>query len=253
MIVLRDAVIPAGGTIPDSYARAIGSPCRALAPIGHAKRHVMQIVVNALRDSGAVRRIIAVSAGPVSQAISGVDLWLPASDEGIDNILRGLGALESSDKPAIIAASDLPFLTADAVRRFVERCSADEDLSLGIIRAESYRTAFPAAPKSQWVSLRDAGQVTIGGLFGVKPAVMFREAEYVKRVMSARKSQWRMARLLGPRLLLAWATGSLTLAGVAARGEHLLNCRAKIIQDAPVQLAFDIDTENDYTYADSCL
>lgn len=248
-----DAVIPAGGTISAEYARALGTPVRALAPLGPERRPVMQIVVDALRASDAVRRIVGIAADSVSERITGVDAWLPAGDSGPDNIRRGLLALNRPDVPALVCTSDLPLLTPDAVHDFVARCEPGADVHIGLVSASVYETAFPGAPPSQWVALRDAGPVTVGCLFGVRPELLERHASLLDQVFSARKSQAGMVKLLGPRLLWQWATKSLTLAALQARGADVLSCRVQVLRDVDPVLAFDIDDAGDYGFADARL
>ena len=253
MTALRDVVIPAGGTIPEGYARALGTPHRALAPVGPDRTPVMQVVVEALRASGVVRHIVGVAAAPVVAAISGVDQWREAGESGPGNILRGLAALDDSDAPSLVCTSDLPLLTRLDVQGFVARCEPGADVTLGIVGASAYESAFRQAPPSEWVALRDAGPVTLGCLFGLRPRLLLEREALLTGVFESRKSQWRMARLLGPRLLWQWATRALTLGALAARGETILGGHAQILRDVSPRLAFDIDTEDDYTYADTYL
>ena len=248
-----DVVIPAGGTISAEYAQAIGTNVRALAPLGPERRPVMQIVVNALRQSGIVRHIVGVAPDAMTERITGVDVWLPAGNSGPDNVRRGLTSLERPDAPALICTSDLPLLTPGAVRAFAARCDPGADVHLGLVGAPAYETAFADAPPSQWVRLRDAGPVTICCLFGVRPILLQRHQTLLDRVFSARKSQAGMVKLLGPRLLWQWATRSLTLAAIQARGEAVLNCRAQVLRDVDPALAFDIDDVGDYAFADARL
>ncbi len=247
----RNVVIPAGGVIPEEYARALGTPFRALAPLGPERRPVMQMVVDALRDSGAVGRVVGVAAEPVQTLIRGVDVWLTAGDGGPDNIRRGLAALPDAGTPALVCTSDLPLLTPQAVADFAARCDGGADVSFALVRASEYEAAFPDAPPSEWVTLRDAGPVTLGGLFGIRPDFLQRQEIMLARVFESRKHQWRMARLLGPRLLWQWATHTLTLPTLVARGETILGGRAQVVRDAAPCLAFDIDNADDYTYADT--
>lgn len=251
MSALRDVVVPAGGQISARYALEIGTPFRALAPLGPDRKPVMQAVIDALRASGAVRRIIGIAAEPVSDTITDVDMWLPAGDSGSVNIWRGLAALGSPETPAFVCTSDLPLLTPDAVQTFVFACPPEADAVLGLVSATAYEFAFPGAPPSQWVELQDAGSVTLSGLFQIRPALLARNRSLLKAAMDARKSQCRMARLLGPRCLWSWATRSLTLQALTARGEAVLAGRIHVLRDVSPVLAFDIDTEDDYTYSNA--
>jgi CTP:molybdopterin cytidylyltransferase MocA len=248
-----DVVIPAAGSISDDYARVIGTPYRALARLGADRRPVLQTVVDSFRASGLVRRIIVIAQDAVASEVDSVDLWLPPTGNGATNTLRGLAALEAPTVPALVCTSDLPFLTGPTVRDFVSKCRPDADICLGLVSAQAYGAAFPDAPQSVWVTLRDIGPVTIGGLFCVRPSCLMRQERMLIKIFESRKSQWMMARLLGPLLLCRWALRSLTLAALQARGEAVLSARAQVVRDVAPQLSFDIDTEDDYTYADACL
>ncbi len=248
-----DVVIPAGGTIPDEYADRIGTPLRALAPVGPGRVPTLQRVVDALRGSGRVRRIVCVAPPAVRDAITGVDGWLPSGDSGPRNILLGLAALPDPETPALVCTSDLPLLTAGAVRHFVERARPDADVSLGLVGKAAYERAFPGSPMSLFVPFRDVGPVTMSCLFRLRPALLTRNAALLERAFAGRKSQWDMAALLGPALLCRFALRRLTLAAVRARAETLLHCRADVIRDCPPELALDIDTTDDYAYADARL
>lgn len=247
-----DAVIPAGGTILDDYARRIGTPHRALAPVGPGGKPVMQIVVDSLRASGTVGRIIGVAAAPVAERISDVDVWLPAGDSGPANILRGL-AEAGPNAPALVCTSDLPLMTAQNVTQFVAACRAEADITLGLVKADALNAMFPDAPPSEFVPLRDAGPVTMGNLFQIRPDALARNRGLLKNAFAARKSQWRLAGLLGPRLVWQFAAKSLMLAAVKARAEHVLGCRIDVILDTPPELAYDMDTADDYAYAHAVL
>jgi GTP:adenosylcobinamide-phosphate guanylyltransferase len=253
MSELRDVVIPAGGSIPEAYAHAAGTPYRALAPLGPERRPVLQIVVDALRSSGTIRRIVCVAAPPVTATINGVDHWLPAGERGTENILRGLSALADPEAPAMVCTSDLPLLTPQDVHDFVSQCETDVDVTLGLVSASAYETAFRGAPPSQWVTLHDVGPVTMAGLFGIRPAILLRQEALLASVFESRKSQLRMIRLLGPRLIWQWATKTLTLQTLVTRGEKILGGRTQILRHVPPRLSFDIDTQDDYAYADTCL
>ncbi len=62
-----------------------------------------------------------------------------------------------------------------------------------------------------------------------------------------------MAGLLGPRLLWGWATRTLNLQMLTARAEHLLGGPVQVVTDTSPLLAYDIDTADDYTYAQTRL
>ena len=247
-----EVIIPAGGTIDAAYARRIGTEYRALAPLGVERVPVMQRVVNALRDSGCVRRIIGVAPPAVQEAITGVDEWRTSVDSGPDNIRAGL-RLVAPDAPALVCTSDLPLLTAASVRAFVADTRPDTDISVGVVRAAAYQSAYPDSPMSIFAPFHDFGPVTMSCLFRVRPALLARNGSLLDRAFAGRKSQFQMASLLGPRLLWQFARRRLSVRDVQQRAETLLRCRADVLRDVPPDLAFDIDTADDYAYADARL
>ena len=243
-----DIVIPAGGTIDTDYAEAIGSLCRALAPLGPEQRPVLQCVIDTLRETGYARRIFAAAPPAVRETITGVDLWLPAGDSGAQNILAGLAEVDPN-RLALVCPSDLPLLTASSVTQFLSLCQPDAEIAVGLVRAEAYHTLFPGAPPSQFTALADTGPVTLGSVFLVHPGLITRQAVLLNRLFEGRKSQWQTAKLLGPRLLWNWAAKSLTVPMITTRAEKLTGGKVQIVSEVSPLLAYDIDTLDDYTYA----
>ena len=243
-----DVVIPAGGTIDTAYAQVIGTPYRALAPLGLDRPPVLQHVVDTLRATGAVRHVIIVAPEPVQQAIVNVDRWLPAGTSGAENVLLGL-AKAGPDAPCLVCTSDLPLLTSDAILAFLSGARPDAEITVGLVRADAYNREYPDAPPSEFVRLTDAGPVTLAGTFLVHPRLAIARRALFDRMFEARKAQWRMAGLLGPGLLFALLTKTLSLGALTRRTERLLGGPAQAILDVPPALAYDIDTADDYTYA----
>ena len=248
MKTLIDVVIPAGGTIGPAYAQRIGTPFRALAPLGPDRTPVLQIVVDALRASGRIGRVIAIAPEAVMSAISGVDTWGRYSANGIENVLNGLSET-NGDRAALVCASDLPFLTPAVIDDFCERADPAADLVTGLICETDYLAAFPNAPISEWINLRDAGPATAGCLFQIRPQLVLNNRNLIDRGFHARKSQLKMAGILGPRLIWQFAAKQLRLSALVSRVEQILACRVQIIHDASPALAFDIDTIADFEYA----
>jgi len=257
-------VIPAGGTLQGTYRTLAGTPHRALAPIGISARPVLQVVVDALRSSDCTRRIIVVGDQALCKAVTGVDTWLDENEAsgtaahetgsgsnlsgGPANILRGLRELEPG-RPAIVCTSDLPFLSGAGISDFLSRTNANSDIAVGLVEAQAYLDHYSDAPPSEFVNLRETGPVTMGCVFRVVPEVLLRESASLRQSFTARKSQWKLARLLGLRLIWDFARRDLSLNSVRKRVEMVLSCRVDVVSSVKPELAFDIDTPNDYSYA----
>lgn len=231
-----------------AYAQAIGSPYRPLAPLGPEGTPLLQHIVDTLRACEGIGRIIGVAPQPVSSVIRDVDLWLPAGESGTDNIRAGLREA-APGRPAVVCASDLPLITLGSVRDFLAACRPEAEVAVGLVRVDDYNAAFPDAPPSEFVQLADAGPVTLGGLFLVHPDLLARREALFRRMFGSRKEQWRMAGLLGPRLLWQFATKTLRLRDIVARAEDILGGPVQVVEGVAPALAYDIDNHDDYTYA----
>ncbi len=247
---MTDIVIPAGGEIDTKFAERIGSPYRALAPLGPNRTPILQQVVNTLREAVTDAKIICVAPDAVRQAIADVDVWLPAGGSGPENMRLGLRQARQ-DRSALLCASDLPLMTADAVQKFVMACRPGIEVAVGLVRASDYEAAFPGAPPSEFTALPETGPITLGGLFQVRPDLLTRQKDLFGRLFNARKSPWQVAGIAGPRLLWQLATKTLTLAAITHRAEFLLGGSVQVVSNTDPSLAYDTDTLDDYTYAET--
>lgn len=250
-----DVVIPAGGEIDGDYAERAGARVRALAPTGPNREPVLQVVVNALRSSGNAGTIIVVGPNELRGNIDGVDLWLPEGlpdtpqiQAGPGNVIRGLREL-SPERQALVCTSDLPFLTAEAVADFAGKVDVNAGIAAGLVPAQAYLDRFPSSPPSEFVALRETGPVTMAGLFSIRPAALLSHQDRAMEAFTARKSQWRLIKLLGPKLVWQFASRRLSLTSICERLEGLLECRIDVLRDAMPETAFDIDTPEDFDYA----
>ena len=247
---MTDIVIPAGGEIDAEFAERIGSPHRALAPFGPGRTPLLQVVVNTLRDAVPDAQVICVAPDSVRQAVMGVDVWLTAGAGGPENMRLGL-CHARQDRPALLCASDLPLITGEGVRKFVVACRSEAQVTVGLVRSDDYHRAFPGAPPSEFTDLPETGPVTLGGLFQIQPDLLTRRGALFDKLFNARKSPWQVAGVAGPRLLWQLATKTLTLSAIVNRAEHLLGGPVQIVPDTDPALAYDTDTLDDYTYAET--
>ena len=247
---MTDIVIPAGGEIDPKFAEHIGSPHRALAPLGPNRTPLLQHIVTTLRDAVPDARILCVAPDAVARAINAVDVWLPAGASGPENMRIGLHAARQ-DTPALLCASDLVLMTVPSVQKFVAACRSDAQAAVGLVRAADYESAFPGAPPSEFTWLPETGPITLGGLFQVQPDLLTRQSALFDKLFNARKSPWQVAGIAGTRLLWQLITKTLTLSAVVHRAEFLLGGPVQVIPNTDPSLAYDTDTLDDYTYAET--
>ncbi|HXP93410.1 MAG TPA: nucleotidyltransferase family protein [Candidatus Binatia bacterium] len=236
------AVITAGGRVDGTFAQAIGTDVKALAPLG--SRRLIDTVIDAARGIGVAA--IAVVGGEEVRAHCGerTERFIDESPDGGENARRALRAFPGRD--LIYLTSDIPFLDAEGLRDFTARA---EGLvaSMPLAAAQDYARAFPGAPEH---TMSLAGERFASGTVFVlrAPAVAHIEG-LAGTFFDARKSAWRLATLCGPSLLIRYALRRLHIADVEARASGILGGPVRAIRDASPGLCYDIDTLEEWEYA----
>jgi molybdopterin-guanine dinucleotide biosynthesis protein A len=236
------AAITAGGRVEDQLAAAMGTSVKALAPLGD--RRLIDAAIDAARGVGA--RHVAVIGGDAVREHCGtrVDDVIAESADGRENIRKAIE--RGANEPLLLLASDMPFVSADALGAFLERGRAS-DIALPLANAAAYLAAYPGAPPH----LTNVGgeRVANGSVVYFGPGVAPRVLDSAQALFAARKSLARMAALLGPALLLRFAVRRLRIEHVERRAHALFGVHARAIRDASPALCFDVDTIDDYRYA----
>jgi GTP:adenosylcobinamide-phosphate guanylyltransferase len=248
-VTTYDAIVPAGGTLDPEFAAIAGTDQKALVRVG--ERTILECVLKALRESGIIRNIVVVGSPEVqSKARDFAAIGVDPGSTGPDNIFKGLDKLNASvpdlDK-ALIVTCDLPFITGESVRKYLEVCPNDVDICVPIIDEPDFHASFPGT-SSTFVKTRD-GVFTIGGMFLMNARNMPQIRSAIERVFAKRKSKLGMAKLIGPTFIFKFLTKTLTIRDLENKIQSMLGCTGKAVRGAPTELAYDIDDREDYEYA----
>ena len=254
-----DVVLPAGGRIDGKFAAESGVEVKALIDVGG--RTVLERTLDALRETGRVRRAVVVGPREIADHPCSklADAVLPeGGDSGPANIVRGLEWL-SETRPAradrvLIVTTDLPFLTADAILTYIDSCPPEPDVCAPLVGKEAFEASFPGfrRSRSQYVALVD-GQWTMGCGFLVNPEAIRANRDRIEQAFAVRRSQIGMTRLLGIGFIVRLLTRTLSVAHIEARCTDMLGCSVKGVPDSSPELAFDLDNIREYRYAAKAL
>jgi molybdopterin-guanine dinucleotide biosynthesis protein A len=231
------AVVLAGGkpvTTPDGRTTP-----RALVEV-HG-RPMVERVADALREARSVGDVLIVGDIP---PVSGC---LRAADRGgfVENILAGIEAFPNAGH-VLLATCDTPFLTPASVDDFAERALAlDADMVYPFVPVRLCYERFPGIKRTS-LRLRE-GAMTGGNLVLARPAFLIQQRERTAEAYAARKSPFRLARMIGPGMTLRLAIGVTiwpSLVGVPELERaisNLLGGRARGVCSAYPELATDVD------------
>ncbi len=244
-----DAVLPAGGRVNAEFAKIAGAEIKAL--IRFKDRSILATTVEAIRGA-CVGRIVIIGPEEIQADFEGlpVDKWLEEGSTGSENVFRGLKWLV--DQPdaaprAVIVTTDMPFLTAEAVSNTLAACPADKDICVPLVERTPFEEVFPGLIRTD--SRLADGWFRLGGIFPVRPSAILASQSHVDAVFEARKSNLKLARLIGLSTALRYVTRTLTTEHILSRVSEILGCSGAVVKDAPVEVGFDIDLLEEYQYA----
>jgi hypothetical protein len=165
----------------------------------------------------------------------------------VESLESGLAGAPPDDL-VLIAASDLPVLTADAIGDFLERTRArDLDVAYAIVSQREHLDAYPAVPHT-WAKMVE-GRFCGGGLVALKPRALPALRGVLDDLGKARKSPLRLAALFGWDILPRFALGSLTVAAAEQRASKILGAPVGAIQCAHPEVAVNVDRPSDVALA----
>lgn len=250
--MLLDAILPAGGLISGPFAREAGVTAKALIQLG--RWTMLERTLATLKATERIGRTVVIGPEEVTShaAALSADAALLAGTSGAANIFRGLEWLYAAHgrrypDRVLIVATDLPFLTPDAVTGFLDLCPAGLDLCLPIFERGEFERRFPRVP-APYVRLRD-GEWIIGCAVLVDPKALVRNRQTVERAFATRRDRLAMARTLGLPFVVQFLLRRLTVPRVEQHCLRVLGCTGRAIRGCAAELAFDIDYVENYRYA----
>jgi GTP:adenosylcobinamide-phosphate guanylyltransferase len=243
-----DAIVLAGGPTDELSASTPGAPNKAFVPIGGTA--LVQRTIAALRSSWRIKRIIAVvpEAERSSPALANADEMREAGETMTQSLRSGLRDL-APGALVLVAASDLPILSRDAIDEFLDLAFvSDADVVYACVERAVHEARFPEVPHT-WATLAD-GTFCGGGLVALRPRVMPALEGLLGRLGTARKNPLALAAIFGPRVLARYALGRLRIAHAERRASELVGARVVAARCTHPEIAVNVDRFSDLALAE---
>ena len=188
-------------------------------------------VLEALASASTVDRVVLVGAEGLTDT-PGLRQQLRGGADLVETIERGVRACPGAGHVLLVTA-DVPALTPDGIDAFVRDAMATgADIVYPIIPRAANEARFPGARRT-YLRLTD-GVFTGGNLFLVRPEVILRQRDLIRRAHAARKHPFRLARMVGWGVLWRLLWRRLSVAEAEAAVSRLLGAsiRAVVTDDA---------------------
>jgi len=240
---MYDAIVLAGGVNSEQLRQYSRAEYEALIEIGG--KPMVSFVVDALLNVAEIRNVVVV--GPHSELNGYFDndrVKLVENGDGImENVLLALANMQPTER-VVVATGDIPLLTPEAVRDFIDCCARfDADFYYPIVAKEENEKNYPGMRRT-YVRLRE-GVFTGGNIFLVNPQVVKQCVEAAKGIIAYRKQPVQLCRILGFKFILQYFLGTLTLPEVAKRVSEILTLRGAVVVSTYPEVGIDVDKPSD--------
>lgn len=216
-------------------------------------KYMIEYIIDTLRSSSMIDKIAVVGPKEELSSILGnrVDYIIEGTDSIVENALLALEHFEG-DSQVLIATSDIPMLTVEALEDFIRKSlDAEADLCYSVVDKKVNDKKYPEV-KRTYARLWE-GQFTGGNIFLFNPAAKDRCKDFVEQMLEYRKSPAKMAMVLGFGFLIRLALGVLTIKAVQKKSERLLGIKGAVIISEYPEVGNDVDKISDIQFVEKYL
>lgn len=253
-----EAIITAGGiNRPDDPLYVLtGVEKKALIPL--AGKPMVTWIVEALYGSGIINNMVIVGLKPTEVDLTAFPVHFVDPVGGmIDNILAALARAREINPMApkmLLASSDIPLVTPEIVRGFVEECGSQEaDIYYTVIEQKVMEARFPGSERTFVPFLKD-GNFSGGDMFLADVTAPERtDVELFRSLTNVRKNYFKQARLAGFSFIIRFLLRMMTLAEVAERVSKIVNLDVRAVNSRYAELGMDLDKPHQYDMIKSIL
>jgi GTP:adenosylcobinamide-phosphate guanylyltransferase len=197
-------------------------------------------VLRALRTAGAMRIAVSTNDEDLTAQL-GANAERIASTASPSLSVRE--AAHALGTPLLVTTVDHALLQPEWVRQFIDNAPAGADIAV-LLAPEAVVHAAAPQTKRTYLKFRD-GRYSSCNLFLLNTPRALAAVDLWRRVEAHRKQPWRVALLLGPRMLLGYALGLLTLDAAVALIGRRAGVKAAAVRTPYGLAAVDVDKPAD--------
>lgn len=244
-----DAIITAGGTLKptDPLFKLTGVNRKALIPL--VGQPMICWIIDALCASEIVDHIVVVGLTPQDLKHSYRHLYFTdATGDIVDNVFAGLDCLQTINpdvKNFLLLSSDIPLITPDIVRGFVEECGSQEsEIYYAMVEENTMESRFPVSRRT-YIPFR-GGRYTGGDIFLVRVSAVRGNIELAKAATGARKNYFQQIRLIGWSFIFRFLLRQITVHQAAVEVSAKANLDGQVVSTKYAELGMDLDKPHQY-------
>ncbi|GAB4431673.1 MAG: hypothetical protein Kow0031_12820 [Anaerolineae bacterium] len=244
-----DAIITAGGTLKpeDPLFEQTGVAKKALIPL--AGKPMVGWVYDAVRGSGIVENIAMVGLDPQEFPVDDDRLYFVETRGNLlDNVFAGLDQLKELNpevKKFLLFSSDIPLITPEIVRGFVEECGDQSgDFYYAGIEERTMEARFPNSRRS-YVPFK-GGRYCGGDAFLIDVAASYGNIELARQLTGTRKNYLAQLMLTNIGFMIRFLFRRMTIHETAVRAADMVGFNPRAVDTKYAELGMDLDKPRQY-------
>ena len=250
MSKLVTAVVLAGGSLEESLRTVVPLvKHKAWIPLGG--RLMAERVLDALDGcrERIAQRVLVTRAEDVPDAVRArVDRIVEPGPTLLQSLENGVNAASRQDIPILGIPCDMCFLEPSSIEDFLDRCDRrPAEVHYSYVRFETSEARYPGL-RHTWVKMAD-GTFCGGGLALLTPSAVTRARAFVENLTLARKTPWKLASVLGPKIIFKLLLGRLTVADAEERMTLLMQAKTVGIESPCPDVGFNVDAPEELATA----
>ncbi len=243
---MRDSITPTDAVIiatsatddPGLVCMAPGG-CKSMIRV-NGQAAVAHLVEN-LKLSDLVSRVVLVSDRKTSDAAPGYDVFVEAGATEAECVIAGMRAVADSPR-CIIMTGDMPLASPEAVTDFLTH-APDSDVVYPVVERSDVKEAFPSR-KASYVKTKE-GMFTGSSCLAVVPNVALSKEKLIIDLLHARKSPRALLGLIGPVVAMKIMFSTLALSEFERYLSDALRVNCRVFVSHYPELLISIDTVSD--------
>ena len=244
-----DAVILAGA--PNDGQLKEVSPERWEAAIPIQGKPMVNYVIEALQNSSRIAKIVVVAPLEIQGDLTPGVMVVEAGCSLTENIFRGMDVLQK-ENPVLFVTSDIPFVHAEAIDDFLDRCEELEgEIFYPLVSREANEQLYPEAVRT-YFTLKE-GSFTGGNVRLAEPQAVINSRWIMDQVFERRKKPFMIIRMLGLFFILKFCLKKLTLRELERRASEILGHSGVSIISPYPELGTDVDKPSDLALAEKTI
>jgi len=245
-----EAIVLGGGRNTGALKSVDPTPYEAGIRINN--RPMVEYVIEVLAGMEVINRILAVVPPGIVPAQKWTKVQIITPGESmIDSLIRA-GQHTQTDDHVLVVASDIPFITQEAIRDFIDRCRRrPADVYYSFVPKAAVLAKYPST-KRTYVRLKE-GVVTGGNIFLVRPKILLDLRDRIEQAFALRKQPLKLCRLLGIRFMVKLIAGQLGIEEIEARVGAIFNVKGAGIRSLYPEIGVDVDKPSDLSLARTLL